>query len=114
MGYDVVGYTSKKDRDLYGYDKSVIAHIQCPYQWQPKFRNAIGCEITSFNGRLTKKNYMDFVDAIDKILIMLHNTENVPQYAGNLANCSLDSLIKDFEDLINGVLSRRIRYVSIS
>lgn len=114
MGYDVVGYTSKKDRDLYGYDKSVIAHVQCPYQWQPKFRNVIGCEITSYTGRLTKKNYMDFTDALDKIINMLQNNENVPQYIGNLSNCTLDKLIKDFEDLRDSVINRKIRYVSIS
>jgi hypothetical protein len=114
MGYDIVGQTSAKDYDLYGYDKSVIIHIQCPYQWQSKFRNAIGHEITYYKGRLTKKNYLEFVDVTDKILDMLRNSENVSQFRGNLSNCTLDDLIKDFEDLRSGVIDSRIRYVDIS
>ncbi len=114
MGYDLVGKTSLKDYYENGYEKSVLAHVQCPYAWQGEFRNAIGCEITNFHGRLTNKNYMEFVNALNKIIKMLEGGEQVVQYSGNLSNCSTNKLLEDFLLLRDMVEARKIKYISIS
>jgi len=114
MGYDMVGYTTLKDSNTQEYNNCVVAHVQCPYAWQPIFRTIIGCDIKEFHGRLTQKNYMEFVSVINKIISAIKNGVTVVQYPGNLANCTTNQLIEDFEQLKNGVLERRIRYVSIS
>lgn len=114
MGYDLVGKTSLKDYEEKGYDGSVLAHVQCPYAWQEKFRNAIGCEITEFNGRLTNNNYMNFVNALDNIIEMVKNGETVIQYQGNLSNCSNKQLLNDLLKLRESVVNRSIKYVNIS
>jgi hypothetical protein len=114
MGYDIVGYTTLKDRNEKEYGESVLVHIQCPYSWQSKFRNAIGCEITDFRGRLTNKNYMNFVNALDNIIHILENGESIIQFRGNLSNCPINVLMEDFIKLKQEVLNRKVRYVSIS
>jgi hypothetical protein len=114
MGYDLVGKTSLKDYEEKGYDGSVLIHVQCPYAWQEKFRSAIGCEITDFNGRLTKKNYMNFVNALDNIIKMIKSGESVVQWRGNLSNCTNEQLLKDLLELRQGVINRSIKYISIS
>lgn len=113
MGYDIVGYTSLKDRHQKGYDKSVIAHVQCPYAWQSKFKKSIGCDIKDFHGRLTKNNCINFVNALDSIINMIKNGETVLQYCGNLSNCTNEQLLNDLLELRKGVVNRKIKYVSI-
>lgn len=114
MGYDLVGMSSIKAYNDKGYEDAVIAHVQCPYAWQEKFRKASGCEITDFNGKLTNKNYMQFVNALDNIIGMIESGERITQWQGNLSNCTNEQLIKDLSELRQGVINRDIRYVRIS
>jgi hypothetical protein len=114
MGYDIVGKTSLKDYNEKGYEGSVLAHVQCPYAWQSKFQEAIGCDIKDFNGRLTNKNYVNFVEALDKIIKMIENGTIITQYIGNMSNRTNEQLLKDFYKLREGVLNRSIKYVCIS
>jgi hypothetical protein len=112
MGYDIVSAKTKKEKEL-SYD-NVLSHIQCQYGYQEYFRQAFGCEITDWNGRLKKKDIPKFIEGIDIFINLLQGNINVTRYVGNISNCSSDRLIKEMKELKELIKEGKIGYMSIS
>jgi hypothetical protein len=112
MGYDIVSARTKQEKEL-GYD-NVLSHIQCQYAYQQYFREAFGCEITKWNGRLKKKDIPKIIEGIDNFINLLTKGINIPMYIGNLSNCSQVLLIGKFEELKQLINDGKIGYISIS
>lgn len=111
MGYGIVGGYSKKE--MYENDNIKI-NIQCQYAYQQYFREAFGCEITEWNGRLCKKDVNKFIKGIDNFINILKSGINVRMYPGYLGNINPNKFIEELQKLKALVNNRQIRYLSIS
>lgn len=110
MGYGIVGGRSKKEM----FEKDIdLINIQCQYAYQPYFREAFGCEITKWKGRLTKKDVPKFVKGLDRFIDMLEKGIDVPMYMGYLGNINPDRFIKELKELKRLVENREVRYLLI-
>lgn len=112
MGYDIVSAKSKKLKNE-NYD-NVLSHIQCQYAYQQYFREAFGCEIKCWNGRLVKNKRQEFIKGIDNFINILQKGINVPNYVGYLSNCTNETLIIEFQKLKELIQDNKIGYISIS
>lgn len=110
MGYNIIGDFSKKN--IFEKDDNLIS-IQCQYAYQPYFREAFGCEITDWEGKLLQKDIPEFIEGLDKFINMLEDGLNVPMYRGYLGNISEDNLIKELTKLKNLVKNKKVRYLII-
>lgn len=109
MGYDIVGYRRKTD------DES-ISHIQCLYQWQPKFKEALGGVdiIDSLKGRITNSNRDRLIEDINKIIEMIESQPEMVQLVGCIANKHNDLLVNEFKHLRECIQNKVVGYISAS
>lgn len=106
MGYDIIA-GKNKNNNLY--------HIQCQYGYQPIFKRALGYDIQKLHGRLVKNDIFKRITEIDKIIHVLKTENiNVPMFMGNLANCSKENLIYEFNELKKLIIKGKIGYLNIS
>ena len=104
MGYDILGNKTKNGK--------TIAHVSCPYAWEPHFKRALGCDIQSFNGKIIKDDVFWYLESFASLKRAVVEND-IQQFRGNLANCSKETLVQEFEELIDGISNRTIRYLNI-
>lgn len=110
MGYNIIGDVSKKK--IYSAEESLVS-IMCPYAYQQYFREAFGCEITDWDGRLLKKDREEFLKGVNNFIKMLDDGLDIPLYRGNLSNISPTDLKDKFIELKNQVEKGNIKYLII-
>lgn len=111
MGYDIISSRTKKE----WFEKGNLHHIQCQYAYQGIFQEALGYDIKELEGRLLKKDILKYVSELSKIIAILKkDSVNIPMHRGNLANCSKERLIDEFEELRGLIDNGKVGYISIS